>query len=125
MADNALNNENAGANAPVDFTWLRECTDNDADAMKALLDMYFTRTNAMLDEIEKAIAAGTAVELRRLAHSCVGSSGTCGMVKLTPLFKQLEKKGVAGTVDGAADIAAQARSEFGRAQEFVSRTVKS
>jgi len=37
MSDSASSDQNAGSNAaPVDFVWLRECTDNDADAMKSL-----------------------------------------------------------------------------------------
>ena len=42
-----------------------------------------------------------------------------------PLFKQLEKLGAAGNLDGAPEIAAKLREEFARAQEFVNRTMKS
>lgn len=109
--------------APVDLDWLRECTDNDADVMNTMLEMYFTRTRTMLDEMEKAIAAGTPAEVRRLGHACVGSSSTCGMVKLAALFKELERKGVAGTVEGAAEITAQARVEYARSKDFIDRTI--
>lgn len=119
MADNISNPQNPGGDAPVDFTWLRECTDNDADALKTLLDLYFSRTTTLIAELDKAIADGTAPEVRRLAHACSGSSGTCGMVKLAPLFKSLEKMGANGTLDGAAAIAAQVHQEFTRAGEFV------
>jgi HPt (histidine-containing phosphotransfer) domain-containing protein len=120
MAENASSND-----GPVDFDWLRECTDDDPGAMKTLLDTYFARTTTLLDELDKAVAAGNATEVRRVAHACTGSSGTCGMVKLTPLFKELEKKGAAGALDGAAQLAAQARDEFGRTREFVNRMAKS
>ena len=116
MADNAP----SGNDAPVDLNWLRECTDNDADAMKTLLDLYFSRTATQLVELDKAIATGSASDVRRLAHACSGSSGTCGMVTLAPLFKSLEKMGADATLDGAAAIAAQAHQEFARAGAFVS-----
>jgi HPt (histidine-containing phosphotransfer) domain-containing protein len=103
---------------PIDMEWLRECTDNNAGVMKTLLDMFFPRTATFLDELDTAIAAGNAKEVRRIGHACAGSSGTCGMARLTPLFKELERMGSSGTLDGAAAIAATARSEFAKAKAF-------
>ena len=116
--------DNASSDAPIDMNWLRECTDNDIDAIKTLLDMYFTRTSGLLADLDKAIAAGNADDVRRLAHTCSGSSGTCGMVKLTPLFKELEKIGASGKLDQAAAVAAQARQEFKHAGDFSSGMLK-
>ncbi len=120
MSDSASSDQNAGSNAaPVDFVWLRECTDNDADAMKSLLDMYFNRTATLLGELDTAIAAGNALEVRRVGHACAGSSGVCGIVKLVPPFKDLERLGASGTLNGATALAVAARSEFSRAKAVV------
>lgn len=127
MADPTSNTGNpAGGDEtdpPVDLGWLRECTDNDTDVMDTMLGMYFSRTSALLNDMDAAIAAGNAAEVRRLGHACVGSSSTCGMTKLAALFKELERKGVAGSVDGAAEIAAQARVEFARSKAYIDRTI--
>jgi HPt (histidine-containing phosphotransfer) domain-containing protein len=123
MSDSAAGGQDGDNCAPVDFVWLRECTDNDADAMKSLLDLFFNRTATLLNELDTAVGAGNAAEVRRLGHACAGSSGACGMVKLMPLFKELERLGTSGTVDGAAPIAAVVRSEFNRAKAFIDGTV--
>ncbi len=123
MSENAAKDQLPGGEVLVDFEWLRECTDNDTDAIKSLLDLYFDRTAKLLGELDVAIASGRAEEVRRLGHACSGTSGTCGMVKLAPLFKELERIGATGTVDGAAAIATAVRSEFSQAKSFADGTV--
>src|SRR6185503_15091234 len=50
-------NTNAPGDPPVDLVWLNECTDGDAEAMKAMMDLYLNRTAAQLAELDAAIAA--------------------------------------------------------------------
>lgn len=110
---------------PVDMVWLKECTDDDADAMKAMVDLYLTRTTAQLTELDAAIAADSASDVRRIAHACVGSSGTCGMTGMAQIFKRLEKMGGSGKLVDAAPIASEARAEFERVKVFVAENVAS
>ena len=119
MADAVSSPSTGGADAPVDYVWLRECTDDDPVVMKSLLDLFFNRTTTLLKELDAAIAAGNAPEVRRLAHACVGSCGACGMVKQTPHFKTLEKLGAAGTLEGASAALTAAHTEFSHAKEYV------
>ena len=123
MSENAAKDQLPGGEALVDFEWLRECTDNDTDAIKSLLDLYFNRTATLLTELDAAIANGKPEDVRRLGHACSGTSGTCGMIKLAPLFKELERIGASGTTDGAAAVATSARLEFNQAKAYADGTV--
>lgn len=105
--------------APVDMDWLRECSDNDAETMTSLLTLFLTRTAQMIDELDGALAANSAADVRRISHACAGSSGACGMVTLAPLFKELERMGAGNNLSDAAGRARLVRSEFERVKVFV------
>jgi len=113
----------SAGNPPVDLVWLKECTDDDLDAMKAMVELYLARTTTQLSELDAAIAADSASDVRRIAHACVGSSGTCGMNGMSQIFKRLEKMGASGKLIDAAPIAAEARAEFERVKLFVAEKV--
>jgi len=99
--------------------WLTECTDGDVDAMKTMVDLYLTRTSSLIVELNAAAAANQVNEVRRIAHACVGSSGTCGMVAMVPLFKSLEKMGAAGKLENTSEIMARVGVEFERTKKFL------
>ena len=123
MNSENTNAQGASGSPPVDFIWLKECTDNDTDAMKAMLDLYMERTTAQLGQLDSAIAADSASDVRRIAHACVGSSGTCGITGMAQIFKRLEKMGASGKLVDAASIAAEARAEFERVKKFLAEKV--
>lgn len=104
---------------PVDLDWLRECTDDDPEAMRTMANLYVTRTTTQLVELESAIARNAALDVHKIAHGCVGSSGTCGMTKIAVVFKELEKMGKAGELAGAGALSEQARAEFERIKAFL------
>jgi HPt (histidine-containing phosphotransfer) domain-containing protein len=104
---------------PIDMDWLNECTDGDADALKSMVELYLTRTATLITELDGAVAARSAEEIRRIAHACAGSSGTCGMAAMVPLFRSLEKMGASSQLENAAAVAADVRREFERTRKFV------
>lgn len=109
----------AGGASPIDMDWLRECTDDDPEAMKSMLELYLTRTTAMLVELQGAINAESAEEVRRISHACAGSSGACGIAAMSPLFRELEAMGKAGNLAGAQDRAKRLESEFARVRAYI------
>jgi len=68
---------------------------------------------------EAAIQGGQAQEVRRLAHSCAGASATCGMRRMVPLLRSLEKQGHEGKLAGAAELAGQIAHEFQLVRAFL------
>ena len=79
--------------APVDMARLLDFTDGDPDNLRELVTLYLDQTREQMGQIEAAIQAGAAQEVRRLAHSCAGASATCGMRRLVPLLRELERQG--------------------------------
>ncbi|HOX56557.1 MAG TPA: response regulator [Candidatus Paceibacterota bacterium] len=106
-------------NAPVDMARLLDFTDGDLDSVRELVTLYLTQTSEQLQQLEKAVQAGKPEEVRRLAHSCAGASATCGIRRLVPLLRELERRGVENTLANAADLSHQAGEEFQCVRDFL------
>jgi CheY-like chemotaxis protein len=105
--------------APVDMSRLLDFTDGDPKNLRELVTLYLSQTEEQLGQIEAAVQAGTAPEVRRLAHSCAGASATCGIRRLVPVLRELEREGFEGHLTNAAQLSRQAGEEFGRIRQFL------
>jgi CheY-like chemotaxis protein len=104
---------------PVDIDRLNEFTDGNLESLRELVTLYLDQTTTQLEQLEAAIQAQSATEVRRLAHSCAGASATCGMRQLVPLLRELEHKGYENKLEGAAAICQTASREFERIRTFL------
>jgi signal transduction histidine kinase/HPt (histidine-containing phosphotransfer) domain-containing protein/AmiR/NasT family two-component response regulator len=111
--------ETDAAEPPVEMDRLNSVTDNNADSLRELVELYCRQTTQQFVQIEAAIAANQPAEVRRVAHSCVGSSATLGMMRLGQLMRRLEKEGTAGTLTNAVPICEDARREFQAVKQFL------
>jgi HPt (histidine-containing phosphotransfer) domain-containing protein len=98
---------------------LSELADGDKDTLRELVELFTKQTTRQLSQLEAAVRANKAEEVRHLAHSCKGASATMGMAPLAAVFHELEKMGRAGVIDGAAPLLTSAASEFTRVQNFL------
>jgi CheY-like chemotaxis protein len=105
--------------APVDMSRLLDFTDGDPDNLRELVTLYLDQTSQQVEQLEAAVQAGAAQEVRRLAHSCAGASATCGMRRLVPLLRELEHQGSEGKLTNAAQLSHQAGEEFDRIRHFL------
>jgi len=105
--------------APVDMDRLLEFTDGSADNLRELVELYLSQTAEQMEQLAAAVRGGDAAEVRRLAHSCAGASSTCGMRRLAPMLRELERKGLAGELAGAAPMCRDAGVEFERIRGFL------
>jgi HPt (histidine-containing phosphotransfer) domain-containing protein len=96
-----------------------DLTDGSADNLRELMEMYLKQTNKQFEQMQAAIADQNGDTLRRLAHSCAGSSATLGMTQLALRLKELEKLGVAGHLADAPKTLMAAAQEYQRVQEFI------
>src|SRR5205085_10575533 len=99
-------------NAPVDLERFKELTDGSEAGMKELADMYLAQTAGQLQQLRTAITSQQHVDVRRAAHSCAGGSATCGMTKLVPHLRELERQGHEGKLTNAEALCAEAEREF-------------
>jgi signal transduction histidine kinase/CheY-like chemotaxis protein len=104
---------------PVDMSRMNDLTDGNQDSLRELVEMYLNQTRKQFGQIQEAIQAANADQVRRVAHSCAGASATLGMTHLVPLLRDLERLGASGTLTGAAPICDSALKEFDRIQEFL------
>jgi len=72
---------------PVEMDRLNDLTDGNADSLRELVDLFFKQTTQQLAQLEAAVRANKAEEVRRVAHSCVGASATLGMTRFVPLLR--------------------------------------
>jgi CheY-like chemotaxis protein/nitrogen-specific signal transduction histidine kinase len=109
----------SASEAPVDMDRLLEFTDGSAENLRELATLYLSQTSEQMEQLEAAIGAGEAAEVRRLAHSCAGASSTCGMRQLVPLLRELERQGLEGKLTNAAEIWQESGREFARIRTFL------
>ena len=108
-----------GAEAPVDVERLQEFTDGTPENLRELTTLYLTQTAGQVDQLGAAVRAGNAAEIRRVAHSAAGASGTCGVRRLTTLLRELERKGAEGDLAGTPELYEQTQAEFSRVRSFL------
>ena len=105
--------------APVDMARLLDFTDGNPENLRELITLYLTQTALQLEQLDAAVRAGDAAEVRRLAHSSAGASATCGMTKLVTLLRELEHQGMEQKLTSAPQVTQQASREFARIKAFL------
>jgi CheY-like chemotaxis protein len=104
---------------PVEMDRLNDLTDSNADSIRELVELFLKQTVQQLAQLEAAVRANKADDVRRVAHSCAGASATLGMTRFVPLLRDLEKQGASGTLTNAAEVCQKAAHEFKLIQQFL------
>jgi CheY-like chemotaxis protein/HPt (histidine-containing phosphotransfer) domain-containing protein len=105
---------------PVDMERLMDLTDNNAQATRDLLDLYYSQTTGQLKEMEDAIRKNRPDEVGRVAHSCKGACATLGMKRMAATLLKLEKAGKSGNLAGTEAFCAEARNDYQQIKDFLS-----
>jgi CheY-like chemotaxis protein/HPt (histidine-containing phosphotransfer) domain-containing protein len=104
---------------PVDMERMLDFTNGDPNSLRELVMLYIDQTATQVEQIAAAVQAGAAGEVRRLAHSCAGASATCGMRRMVPILRELERQGYEQKLTNAAELSRQVGDEFGRIRDFL------
>jgi CheY-like chemotaxis protein len=104
---------------PANLARLRELTDGTEAGFRELVELYLEQTTRQMEQLSKAVREGKARDVRRIAHSCVGASATCGIEGLVPLLRELERQSGEGNLTQAAELCAAAIDEFARLSAFL------
>jgi HPt (histidine-containing phosphotransfer) domain-containing protein len=94
-------NDTAAVRADLEF-W-RDLAAGDDDGARELLTLYLGDTSSQISLMISGVAAGRADDVARAAHTCAGSSGTCGVDTLAGLFRQLEYQARDNRLDDLSD----------------------
>jgi len=93
---------------------LLDSVGGDASFVDELVDAYLGDAPSHLTAIGAAIAAGSAEDLVRPAHTLKSSSATVGALGLSTIAQELELNARAGSLDGAAERHRAATAEYAR-----------
>ena len=104
---------------PVDMERLLDFSDGSTENLRELVTLYLKQTAEQLEQLTAAAQAGSTAEVRRLAHSCAGASSTCGMLRIVPLLRELERQGDEKRLVNAVELCRQSRREFESIREFL------
>ena len=85
--------------------------DGDRELLAELVDLFCEDCPRLLDELTTAAAGGDAEGIARAAHAIRGSVGIFGAGHAGELATELENRGRAKELDGAADFAERLRKE--------------
>ena len=96
-----------------------ECEGN-AENLRELVSLYIDQTVGQLEQLEAAVRTNQPQEARRIAHSCAGASATCGVTKLVPLLRELERQGIQGQLTNGAELMEQIAKEFAQVRVVLS-----
>ena len=91
---------------------LLESLGGDTEFLAELLEAFYDDSPRQLAAMQAALATGNAEDLRRAAHSLKSNSAEFGGMALSNLCRDLEAMSKAGTLDGAAELVAQAEAEY-------------
>jgi len=105
---------------PVDMSRMNDLTSGDPAMLNELAEMFYKQTTQQLKQIEDAVRAGDATQVRHVAHSCKGASATLGMTQLSKLMLALEKMGVEGQLTDAPKFCEDAAIEYKKIEKFLS-----
>jgi HPt (histidine-containing phosphotransfer) domain-containing protein len=86
---------------------LRETTGDDAEFLADLVGTFLEESPAQLDELRGAAASGNADDVRRGAHTLKSNGATFGIVRLTELCRELERRASEGNLERAEEQVAE------------------
>lgn len=108
---------------PAGFARLVDMAGGDTEFVAELIDTYLEDGERQLAEVKAAIAAGSAADAVRPAHSLKTGSANVGATQVATLCATLEADARAGSLAGADARLASIRSWFerGRAELMILR----
>ena len=93
--------------ALLDLELLDENAAIGVDGLRDLIDLYLTKADELLKDLQAAVEAGAADEVKRLAHRLAGSSVVCGVTAMVQPLQVLEQRGRDGQLSDAGELLAQ------------------
>src|SRR5210317_1325047 len=96
---------------------LRMSAGGDAELMAELAALYIHDTDAKLQGLGSAVAAGQAEQSGDVAHGIKGASAAVGAEEAVSAFLALERLGRSGRTEGLVEALRVARDAYLRARE--------
>ena len=103
----------------VDMKRFLDLAGGNSEGVTELIGLFLTRTTEQIDKLKEAVQTGKAEEVRRIAHSCAGACGTCGMKMIVPPLRELERLGGQGQLAASPQLFETVVFEFMRIRSLL------
>lgn len=87
----------------LNHNYLNEITGGDEEFIAELLSDFLAQTPGLINQIERAVAAGDGAALGAAAHALKGSARAIGADEFASIAAELEQAGKAGDLTSAPD----------------------
>ena len=107
----------------ADLAFWKDLAGGDNDCARDLLTLYLADTSAEISRMVSALADGRAEDVGRAAHTCAGSSSTCGVHDLADLFRRLEAQARDNRLDELSDTLPLIVETFDQVHQRLTRAI--
>jgi HPt (histidine-containing phosphotransfer) domain-containing protein len=107
----------------IDLTRFHELSDGDADSLAELIELYTSKTNEQLANLEKAVRDKQTADIARIAHSLVGANAMMGITTLLPGLRKLEALSEKNDLREATSIFKTVSSEYQKIQAALKKNM--
>jgi|GEM_PF-569553 len=101
---------------PAALETLLELVGGEKALVAELIDSFLEEAPPLFTQLRQSVEQGDAAALRMAAHTIKSSSNDFGATTLAELCRELEEMGKNGTLEGAAQLVAQAETEYEQIQ---------
>jgi len=114
----------ADTEPPVDLDRFMEMSGPTEEEVRDLMDLYLAQATEQLEQLAAAVEDKSAETVARIAHKAAGASATCGMNRLVPILRELERQGQEGKLVEPESLASQAVHELEQIKAFLDNHLK-
>jgi HPt (histidine-containing phosphotransfer) domain-containing protein len=97
----------------VDWSAALEMVQGDRELLKTVVDAVLGECPALLEQLEKAIAAGNSAVVRRSAHTIKGSLRTFEATRAAETAERIEQAARVDDLEGIVELVTQLKAELG------------
>ena len=101
----------------IDLSVLNASLGGDLVQQRELIEFFQTHTTQQFELLHQALEEKSFSTAERIAHGCAGSSATCGLKTLAPLFNDIENAARQEKFDDALSCYERAKLEYERVKE--------
>ncbi len=102
-----------------DMTRLQDFAGGSAESLTEIIDLYVSQTSGQIEQMKTCLAGGDRAGLARLAHTCAGASGICGMNAMAAAARELEHACANGHTRPLPPLFDLVTAEFQHTRQFL------
>ena len=103
----------------VDLRRLKKLTREDPEKICEMLELYLDQADKLIVELTKAVEDKSVHDIHFVAHKLGGSSANCGMMRIVPPLREMERQARDGEIGNAEPLCRQSEEELNLIRNFI------